>query len=55
MKRTSDGKTTELLIREARLRRVDEESTVARFTLDEHGRLVPDSINTLPKKLRRMG
>jgi hypothetical protein len=55
MKRVSDGKTTELLIREARLRRVDEESTVARFTLDEHGRLVPDSINALPRKLRRMG
>jgi hypothetical protein len=47
------GAATELLAdRDVRLTRLGQEITVVRFRLDDHGNLVPGSINDLPRPLR---
>lgn len=47
-----DNKYSELLHVERDLTTEGEELTLARFTLDQHGELVPGSVNDLPMALR---
>ncbi len=46
------GKMSEIASRHVELTRQGEEMTVVRFRLDGHGRLIPRSVNALPKMLR---
>ena len=47
-----DGATRELLSETVELRRLGEERTIARFTIDEDGQVVTGSFNDLPISLR---
>ncbi|MGF1625251.1 MAG: hypothetical protein ACFCVH_10230 [Alphaproteobacteria bacterium] len=46
------GETSQLMSQSVELRRLGEELTVTRFTIDEEGRLVPGSFHDLPVSLR---
>ncbi len=50
--KSTDGSMKQIVIRKAVLRVVGEELTVVRFTMDEKGELVKDSINDLQQELR---
>ena len=51
-RREENGDTIELLVRDGALVNDGDELTLARFSLDKDGHVIPGSVNALPKPLR---